>query len=95
MSDKLQNTFYVYAFDVNNNMIPVEAVEYGNSDFVALYGTGLNLARLTIPESITHVFCNGNRLSDLKLTSNIKRLQCDKDLFDYDECKILNVHICY
>jgi hypothetical protein len=54
-----------------------------------------NLTHLKLDEGITALLCIGNQLKRLKLPESLKGLVCDKELFDYDKCKVERVKIYY
>ena len=91
----VENSYFIYEEDINGNLKPLLTTEYIDSGFKGLYCSYHNLGKLTIPDGITHVFCHHNHLKELKLPSSLIRLECDKELFIYDEHKSKNIAIRY
>lgn len=53
------------------------------------------LTHLKIPEGTKTLYCENNPLTRLDLPKSLTFLRCDKELFDYDKCNTLEVHISY
>lgn len=54
-----------------------------------------NLVSLEVPEGVTIIHCNKNKLTTLIWPSTTHTVMCDKELFDYDNCEISHVDIIY
>jgi hypothetical protein len=53
------------------------------------------LTYLKVAKGTQIVYCYNNQLKELKLPDSVYYLKCDKEVIDYDKCKILDVNILY
>jgi hypothetical protein len=60
-----------------------------------LFASDQNLTHIDIPDYINVVFCHTNHLKELKLHDGVNTLWCDKEMIDYQSCKIDDVRIYY
>lgn len=55
----------------------------------------MGLTELQIPDGVKEITCDGNNLTRLLLPKSLQWIWCDKELFDYDTCKVEWVMIMY
>lgn len=53
------------------------------------------LTELYLHDEIIMLSCQRNKIKELILPDSMKNLVCDKELFDYDTCKVDSVKIVY
>jgi hypothetical protein len=53
------------------------------------------LVSMDIPYGIRKLQCERNNFTSLEMPDSLEYLSCDKDLFDYDKCKLKAVDIYY